>query len=472
MKSQLFSRIQNEKQWIEVSTKIPSRTFFFTSKRIMYTSLTAIIVFIMFWWFLLDKNKIIDFGFFSVKENSTLNGVFADYIAEIVEFNWEYSLVRDNKIVLNSDKMKTIQDWDIISLTEWTDLIFSLQDWTQAKIVWPAEFTINKTKSWYQIYLHDGKFFRIYCPECTSNVEILTPTFLISQEKSNTLDIHIAKDEDWEVLVKNNWDKAKFEFKNTEKEQEAKQIPSKLVAIVTETNTINMVEDSEIMMNFMEKNNISATFTLSTEKVELSKIKKDDSKKVVVAKNEQENKKVSQDKTPDKNSSKNDVVNSSEDKDPLLEWIKEVMSSSTVISWVIDDDVISQLWIKSKDEQRVPSINQMQVLKTNLDGFFLMNLFESIYNKDNANQNISKFADRINWISSSFWYNYKARADLSSIKSTILELKNKLENERYISPSYILQIEKVISWCDELNNPSKSSREDLKSDLPTKLRLM
>jgi hypothetical protein len=34
----------------------------------------------------------------------------ADYIAEIVEFNGEYSLVRDGKVILNSDKIKTIQD--------------------------------------------------------------------------------------------------------------------------------------------------------------------------------------------------------------------------------------------------------------------------------------------------------------------------------------------------------------------------
>jgi hypothetical protein len=34
----------------------------------------------------------------------------ADYVAEIVEFNGEYSLVRDGKTVLNSDKLNTIQD--------------------------------------------------------------------------------------------------------------------------------------------------------------------------------------------------------------------------------------------------------------------------------------------------------------------------------------------------------------------------
>ena len=101
-----------------------------------------------------------------------------------------------------------------------------------------------------------------------------------------------------------------------------------------------------------------------------------------------------------------------------------------------------------------------------------MNLFESIYRHTDANQNISKFANRINSIASSFGYSDSASADLSSIKTTIQSLKNKLEKDWYISPSYILQMEKVVNWCDELKNPSQADRETLKSDLPLNLRLM
>ena len=115
----------------------------------MYTSLAAVLVFVAFGWLLLDKTEVVDFWIFSVKQNNTPNGVFADYVAEIVQFDGEYSLARDGKTVLNSDKIKTIQDWDIVSLPEGTDLIFNLEDWTQAKIIWPAEFSIKKKKKWY-----------------------------------------------------------------------------------------------------------------------------------------------------------------------------------------------------------------------------------------------------------------------------------------------------------------------------------
>ena len=474
IKSELFSRIQKEKNWIEISTKIPSKIFFFASKRIIYTSLATILVFVVFGWLLLDKSKVIDFGIFSVKENNIPNGVLADYVAEIVEFNWEYSLVRNGKTVLNSDRLNTIQDWDVVSFPEWTDLVFNLEDWTQAKIVWPAEFSIAKTEKGYQISLFDGKFFRIYCPECTSNVEIITPDFSISQEKDQTLDLHIAKEENWEMLVKNDGDKITVKTKNSENNTEVKQISSELVAINTNSDKIDIIEDSEVMLNFMAKNNISATFTLSTEKVEWPEVKREDTNKLVATQTKQENTQSTQTikMEESKTSINENTVVTQEEKDPLLDGIKEIVSSENKEVLSIDENVVSQLWLSSDDAQKVPSTTQMQTLKTNLNSFFLMDLFESIYKQDNPDQNISKFANRINSIASSFGYSDRASTDLLSIKTTVQTLKNKLEKDWYVSPSYILQMEKVVNRCDELKNPSKSDWEGLKSNLPLNLRLM
>ncbi len=475
IKSELFSRIQKEKNWIEISTKIPSKTFFFASKRIVYTSLAVALVFVVFGWLILDKTEVVDFGIFSVKQSNTPNGVFADYVAEIVEFNGEYSLVRNGKTVLNSDKLNTIQDGDIVSFPEWTDLLFNLTDWTQAKIVWPAEFSIVKTKKWYQISLFDGKFFRIYSPECKSDMEIITPDFSISQEKDQILDIHIAKEENGEMLVKNDGDKITVKTKHSE-ETEIKQISSELVAINPDSETIDVVEDSEVMLNFLAKNNISATFTLSTENVEWPTIKSEQQNNLIAIEmiqqsNNSSNSDINYNKTGSTNTEHVDLI-VTEEKDPLLDWLKEVIFSDKTEVWEMDENVALQLWLTSEDDKKVPTTDQMQALKTNLNSFFLMNIFENIYNNDRADQNISKFADRINAISYAFWYSSHASSDLFSIKSTIQSLKSQLENERYISPSYILQIEKVVRWCDELQNPSKLDWESLKSDLPTSLRLM
>ena len=473
LKSELFSRIQKEKSWIEITTKIPSKIFFFASKRIMYTSLAAVLVFVVFGWVLLDKTQVVDFGIFSVKQNNTPNTVLADYVAQIVEFNGEYSLERDGKIVLNSDKLKTIQDGDIVSLPEWTDLIFSLQDWTQAKIIWPAEFSIEKSEKWYQISLFDGKFFRIYSPECKSDMEIITPDFSISQEKDQSLDLHIAKEESGEMLVKNDGDKVTVKTKNSGNKTEVKQISSELVAINPDSDKINIVEDDEVMLNFMAKNNISATFTLSTEDVKWPEIKQEKDN-LIAMQTSWETKKPSENNTKSdkiENSVDENPVVIAEEKDPLLEWLKEVISSDDVVVWEIDENIASDLWLVSQWQQ-VPSTDQMQVLTTNLNSFFLTNIFEGIYKGDKVDQNIWKLADRINVISSTFGYSTRASSDLSSIKSTVQSLKSQLEKDRYISPSYLLQLEKVANWCDELKNPSKPDWDSLKSNLPINLRLM
>ena len=55
------------------------------------------------------------------------------------------------------------------------------------------------------------------------------------------------------------------------------------------------------------------------------------------------------------------------------------MSSDSKVSGEIDENISAELGIV-EDTQKVPSTDQMQSLKTNLNSFFLMNLFESIYN--------------------------------------------------------------------------------------------
>lgn len=469
MKSQLFSRIQKEKSvWTEFSVKLPSKLFFFASRKIMYASLAAVLVFVVFGWLLLEKNDVIDFGIFSVQKHITPGGVLADYVAEVVEFNGDCTLQRSGVTIPNFQDLKLIEDGDIITLSEWTDLLFNLTDWTQSKIVWPAEFSITKWENWYQISIVDGKFFRIYCPECVSDIEIVTPDMSIHQEKNQALDVHIAKESSWEMIVKNDGDAVVVTSKRNDIEEETELVSSELVAITPDSEKITISSDSDLMAAFMAKNNISATFTLSTDEVDWPTIQPKQPKDTLAMQTQPDNVDISTWETlPQK-----ETANVEDEANPLLEWIIDVFSSDVKVTEEIDENITAQLWLASEDEQKVPSTDQMQTLKTNLNGFFLMNIFESIYNWDKVNQNIWKFADRINAIAKSFGYSDRADSSLSSIKDTILTLKSKLEKDWYISPSYVLQMEKVARWCDELANPSESDWESLNSDLPINLRLM
>ena len=119
-------------------------------------------------------------------------------------------------------------------------------------------------------------------------MEIVTPDFSISQEKDQTLDLHIAKEENGEMLVKNDGDKVTVKTKNSENKTEVKQISSELVAINSSSDKINHIEDQEVMINFMAKNNISVTFTLSTEDVQWPEIKREEKNDLVAVQTKQE----------------------------------------------------------------------------------------------------------------------------------------------------------------------------------------
>jgi hypothetical protein len=76
------------------------------------------------------------------------------------------------------------------------------------------------------------------------------------------------------------------------------------------------------MLNFMAKNNISATFTLSTENIEWPTIKTEQQNDLIAMEVSQENKKLPENNTKSEkveNIVSEDVVATTEEKDPLLD---------------------------------------------------------------------------------------------------------------------------------------------------------
>ena len=55
------------------------------------------------------------------------------------------------------------------------------------------------------------------------------------------------------MLVKNDGDKIMVKTKKSENKEGTKQVFSELVAINANSDKINIIEDSEVMLNFMSK---------------------------------------------------------------------------------------------------------------------------------------------------------------------------------------------------------------------------
>ncbi|MBO7505367.1 hypothetical protein J6T66_04510 [bacterium] len=70
------------------------------------------------------------------------------------------------------------------------------------------------------------------------------------------------------MIVKNDGDAVVVTTKQDDTHKQTELISSELVAIAPNSEKIIISSDSDLMAAFMAKNNISATFTLSTDEVD------------------------------------------------------------------------------------------------------------------------------------------------------------------------------------------------------------
>lgn len=110
----------------------------------------------------------------------------------------------------------------------------------------------------------------MYCPECESEIDIITPDVSIHQEKGQSLDVHIAKDSTERMLVKNDGDALKVIRSNDKTKSETEIQATKLVAIASNQEVVNVLSDSDLMEKFMEENSITSTFSISSKNADYS----------------------------------------------------------------------------------------------------------------------------------------------------------------------------------------------------------
>jgi hypothetical protein len=252
-KADLFKRINKKR--LEQSTMRRH----FSYKKISYTFIVIAFVLFIFGGIFLEKNTSIDNPFFSSNPNNP-NNIYADYIAEIIEFNGEYTIQNGNKIITSP----YLHNNDTVYLKQGSEILFTLNDGSQAKLIGPAEFSLNKENNDYKIYLISGNFFKIFNETTNNNTEIIAEGISIHSNKNQPLDIQIAK-EDTEILIKNNGGDAKITI-STNKEGSTskveKTIAKELISI--KNNDINTLTNTETFTEFLAKNNISETLSLTT----------------------------------------------------------------------------------------------------------------------------------------------------------------------------------------------------------------
>lgn len=444
-KLELFQQIQQKRQ----QKILTEKRFTFSYKKISYSLLTCILIALTFGGIRIEKSWYIDNFFFS-SDPKNLSTVFAGDIAEIIEFNGEYYIQKGEQTISS----KYIANGDTIHLKERAEMLFTLDDGAKAKIVGPAVFSITKSQdSWYKILLIQGNFFKIYNENPETDVEIITDDVSFFQDKTQLLDLQIAK-EGQELIIKNNGGNIKISTKKDNKIIET-TIQKEVISI--KNNDINTLQDSKKFTEILTKNNVSETLSLSESQ-----------------------------KPEQQPSQKNEHI-PEQQVEELFPDISEIITTefaSGNISTGTYEEISSELGIQ--DSTKVPSKQQNEALNLTLNSFFLMNNLEKITkalrenNEAKFNEALTDLSTNITTLSKLFSLEIATPKTLSNIKESALQLKNTLTENYYIVPTQKDQLQIIANRCDYLSQDtekiwlskeeSQQQRNDLKSHLPSQLK--
>ena len=450
-KTELFSRIQQQRQQKTLNTKSFFFSFNFSYKRISYTCLAIIVCLFVFGGVMLERNGGIDNIFFSSDQGN--NSVYAGYVAEVIEFSGERYLQNGDQVLSS----QYIQNGDTLYLKEGSEIVFNLNDSSQAKIIGPATVSISKNKdNTYKIILTEGNFFKIFNETPENEIEIITEDITITSQKKQPLDLQIAKDGN-ETMIKNNGGDTKITSQKNNTTVE-KTLTKETVSI--KGNDINVITDTESFTNFLKRNNISETLNLSA------------------------NPQTTQSSNETGNTDNQIQLNS--DIEINLPEITEIITPNiedNTNNQQVNDEIKSELGLGN--ETKIPTPAQSEVLRTSLNSFFLMNNFEKITkavwenNETKTQEGIKDLSNKINTLLKTLNLDTKTITSLSDIKQTSLFIKNYLEENYYIAPSQLQQLEKIAHRCDylaslqtnETEQTTQELRDNFKTSLPSNLFL-
>lgn len=194
-----------------------------------------------------------DFSYEWFMVTNTLNQVNADYIAKVVDFNWDFYIKHWGKYY----KTSNISNWDNVILKKWSEIIFDIDSSTKAKIIWPARFTLDKTENNYKLLLSQGDFIQIESIDQKQNsMEVILKDLKISSNQN--MNFQIKKEND-QYSINNQWEEIVVTQPNDTRELQNKQ----LLTIKEDETTI--IENIEDFWKAITQNNVGQTFAITND---------------------------------------------------------------------------------------------------------------------------------------------------------------------------------------------------------------
>jgi len=228
-------------------------------KTFTYTSFIVVLLFWFYGMYFFQQNQSLEGdGVFLSSTNDGQSVAQAGYIAKVVDFAGTFYIEKDGQTIQTSN----INDGDVVVLQKNAQVIFHIDTGTQAKITWPAKFTIQKkAENNYRINLMYGDYVEMKSLQANNvqGVELSVDDILVSQgSKTTAINYQLIKQGEKHV-IKNNG--SKLIVMNQDSQSKTNLASQQVLAI--QGNDVSLFDSFDKFAKAINNKDLSQTFSLA-----------------------------------------------------------------------------------------------------------------------------------------------------------------------------------------------------------------
>lgn len=430
-----------------------------------------------------------DDGLITFKADPAQPLTYADEIGTIIQTVWGVTITSNGELKETDNLVSS----DKVLLLEWAEMTFSVQDWVQAKIVWPAEFEVEKVEETYVINMLSGEFVELKSidpapveevidtptqiadstpiikeklqPKKSVKVIVKTPEFEVSSDTDDgEIDVTISTQDDGKQLVANTGAELmitrviKDESVVTElKPQQTASINGEVTIadIVAADPQITLNEDQAQELVATLKDDLTISYAIDDEPTNTVAVVdpiQDTQKSTILAPAPTE--KVS-DPAPEADADKDVVVLDSGD--DIVRVQDPVDQLPDQIQELVQDEPQSQPATpkqtppKKEPSKRVIWDTDLRTLQWATNAWVLMRSIRTVvsnYAQGNtaaASNGLVGIANTLGPVSTLVWGVSLDRSSPAGLANSLQAMTTMLETQRFVPPVYISKIKSVIA---------------------------
>ncbi|MFA7717174.1 MAG: hypothetical protein WC875_00475 [Candidatus Absconditabacterales bacterium] len=350
--------------------------------------------------------------------NSNVNVVQADYIAQVVDFDGNFSIEHQG-ILLQTEN---IGNGDTILLKKDSAMVFEINSGTKSKIIGPAKLTLQEISEQdaptkYRINLIYGNFIQMDGNNTFQNVELAVNDILIKQGDRTKPVSYQFINQGGNNILKNNGSNLIITKNGNRNET---QVNNKEVLAI-QNNDITLYKNWDKFTLAMKKDNVSQTFALNTTDI-----------KTTIS----------------------DVTTGNTDEMPISLLSLLATENQEITSAETNETISQNLTSLIGEEKKIPTENQTNLLRGLLNENFLLADIQKITNKTEYDATIDKIKNGIQQLCKNFNGKYNAENSLQQNISALITLLQGYE----IPPTYTANLNKInteitrisqIQWPEE-----------------------